>query len=173
MQVREQYLAHRGAVDVAVDDTDSGLLRAGSKMYLEGFPAEIRPRTLAGTLICHAAGLTSDTAAAELICAHHTWLTRTDFTISCIHAGAGPDVRAGAERGLGAGAAEFLEKVTLNVGVMQGGVKVNMLPASCELEADARLPVGVDREDAHAHGRRAAEHGPRADGRRASRTCWP
>ena len=48
------------------------------------------PRTLAGTLICHAAGLTSDTAAAELICAHHTWLTRTDFTTSCIHAGTSP-----------------------------------------------------------------------------------
>ena len=45
------------------------------------------PRTLAGTLISHAAGLTSDTAAAELICAHHTWLTRTDFTARCIHAG--------------------------------------------------------------------------------------
>jgi succinyl-diaminopimelate desuccinylase len=59
----------------------------------------------------------------------------------------GPDVRAGAERGLGAGAAEFLEKVTLNVGVMRGGVKVNMLPAACELEVDVRLPVGVDRDD--------------------------
>jgi succinyl-diaminopimelate desuccinylase len=60
---------------------------------------------------------------------------------------AGPDVRTGAERGLGAGAAEFLEKVTLNVGVMRGGVKVNMLPAACELEVDVRLPVGVDRDD--------------------------
>ena len=59
----------------------------------------------------------------------------------------GPDVRAGAERGLGVGAAEFLEKVTLNVGVMRGGVKVNMLPAACELEVDVRLPVGVDRDD--------------------------
>ncbi|HMB87708.1 MAG TPA: M20/M25/M40 family metallo-hydrolase [Methylomirabilota bacterium] len=59
----------------------------------------------------------------------------------------GPDVRAGAERGLGVGAAEFLEKVTLNVGVMRGGVKVNMLPAACEIEADVRLPVGVDRDD--------------------------
>ncbi len=34
------------------------------------------PHALAGTLISHAAGLTSDTAAAELICAHHTWLAR-------------------------------------------------------------------------------------------------
>lgn len=60
---------------------------------------------------------------------------------------AGPGVRAGAERGLGAGAADILDKVTLNVGVMQGGVKVNMLPAACDIEADVRLPVGVDRAD--------------------------
>ena len=66
---------------------------------------------------------------------------------------AGPDVRAGAERGLGAGAAEFLQKVTLNIGVMRGGVKVNMLPAACEIEADLRLPVGVDRDEV----RRAVE----------------
>ena len=42
---------------------------------------------LAATLISHAAGLTSDTAAAELIAAHHTWLARTDFTTSHLHAG--------------------------------------------------------------------------------------
>src|SRR5260370_11866706 len=45
------------------------------------------PHALAGTLICHAAGLTGNAAAAELIAAHHTWLTRTDFTATCIHAG--------------------------------------------------------------------------------------
>jgi len=44
-------------------------------------------RDLAGALLRHAAGLTSDTAAAELICARHTWLTRTDFVTTCIHAG--------------------------------------------------------------------------------------
>ena len=48
------------------------------------------PSALADTLTRHAAGLTSDTAAAELICAHHTWLTRTDFTTTCIHAGTRP-----------------------------------------------------------------------------------
>ena len=37
------------------------------------------PHALAGTLISHAAGLTSDAAAAELICAHHTWLARAEF----------------------------------------------------------------------------------------------
>ncbi len=58
-----------------------------------------------------------------------------------------PGVTEGAERGLGKGAGEFLQKVTVNVGVMRGGVKVNMLPAECEMEVDVRLPVGVDRED--------------------------
>jgi len=51
------------------------------------------PRTLADTLISHAAGLTSDSAAAELICAHRTWLTRTDFAARCIHAGTRHDRR--------------------------------------------------------------------------------
>jgi hypothetical protein len=34
-----------------------------------------------------AAGLTSDSAAAELICAHHTWLTRAEFVTGYIDAG--------------------------------------------------------------------------------------
>jgi len=42
---------------------------------------------LAGALLLHAAGLTSDTAAAEPTRAHHTWPARTDFTTSCIDAG--------------------------------------------------------------------------------------
>jgi hypothetical protein len=44
-------------------------------------------RDPATTLISHAAGLTSDAAAAELIAAHHTWLARTDFITSHLHAG--------------------------------------------------------------------------------------
>ena len=45
------------------------------------------PHALAGTLISHAAGLTSDAAAAELICAHHTWLTRAEFVTGYTDAG--------------------------------------------------------------------------------------
>ena len=56
------------------------------------------------------------------------------------------------------GAAEILQKVTVNVGVIRGGVKVNMLPAECEIEADARLPVGVDRDEV----RRAVDGSSRA-----------
>ena len=55
-----------------------------------------------------------------------------------------PDVRAGIERGLGSGATEVAQRVSVNIGVMRGGVKVNMLPSECEIEVDARLPIGVD-----------------------------
>jgi hypothetical protein len=45
------------------------------------------PHDLASALIAHAAGLTTNSAAAELISAHRTWLTRTDFTTTCVHTG--------------------------------------------------------------------------------------
>lgn len=44
---------------------------------------------------------------------------------------------------LGAGAADVLRHVTLNVGMIQGGVKVNMIAADCRTELDFRTPVGV------------------------------
>jgi succinyl-diaminopimelate desuccinylase len=55
------------------------------------------------------------------------------------------DVQEAIDKSLGAGAAGVVRRVSMNVGVMQGGVKVNMLPAECTLEVDFRLPVGVTR----------------------------
>lgn len=49
------------------------------------------------------------------------------------------------DRAQGAGAAEILQQVTLNAGVVRGGLKVNMVPSECVVEADIRLPVGVER----------------------------
>ena len=45
------------------------------------------------------------------------------------------------------GAASVIKRFTLNIGVVRGGVKVNMLPGTCRLECDVRIPVGesVDR----------------------------
>ncbi len=45
------------------------------------------------------------------------------------------------------GAAKLLRKVSVNIGVVRGGVKVNMLPGTCVVEADVRLPIGVDPDD--------------------------
>jgi succinyl-diaminopimelate desuccinylase len=47
---------------------------------------------------------------------------------------------------MGAGASLTVPKVTLNIGVMTGGLKVNMVPGQCRIEADIRLPLGVGKE---------------------------
>lgn len=47
---------------------------------------------------------------------------------------------------MGKGAGAIVDKVTLNIGTMKGGVKVNMVPSSATFEADIRLPLGVSRE---------------------------
>jgi len=56
-----------------------------------------------------------------------------------------PEVRAAAELSLGAGAADVMRRVSVNIGTIQGGVKINMLPPECVLEVDFRLPVGLSR----------------------------
>ena len=50
------------------------------------------------------------------------------------------------ERGYGAGAAKVIRSLTVGVGRMQGGVKVNMIPAECEFDVDIRIPNGADPE---------------------------
>lgn len=51
--------------------------------------------------------------------------------------------RAALDQGLGAGATETLKGVTVGVGVIGGGVKVNVIAAECVAEVDLRAPVGV------------------------------
>lgn len=50
------------------------------------------------------------------------------------------------DRGYGAGAAKVIRSLTVNVGRIHGGVKVNMIPAECEFDADLRVPNGIDPE---------------------------
>jgi succinyl-diaminopimelate desuccinylase len=51
------------------------------------------------------------------------------------------------DRALGAGASAVMRKVTFNVGVIHGGLKVNMIPAECSFEVDLRLPIGVAKDE--------------------------
>jgi succinyl-diaminopimelate desuccinylase len=44
---------------------------------------------------------------------------------------------------MGPGAHVVLQRVTLNVGMVRGGLKVNMIPSECAVETDFRLPIGV------------------------------
>lgn len=47
------------------------------------------------------------------------------------------------DEAMGSGAADIMLKATLNIGVIHGGLKVNMIPSLCTFEADIRLPIGL------------------------------
>ena len=66
----------------------------------------------------------------------------SDNVLSAIDAG-----RATMDRAMGPGAGAIVDKVTLNIGTIKGGAKVNMVPSSASLEADIRLPLGVTKEE--------------------------
>ena len=51
--------------------------------------------------------------------------------------------RAAMDRALGDGAGRILDRVTISVGVIHGGLKINVLPGHCRLEVDIRLPIGL------------------------------
>jgi succinyl-diaminopimelate desuccinylase len=52
--------------------------------------------------------------------------------------------RATMDRAMGPGAGDIVDEVTLNIGTITGGVKVNMVPSSAALEADIRPPTRRD-----------------------------
>jgi succinyl-diaminopimelate desuccinylase len=52
---------------------------------------------------------------------------------------------------MGHGASANMLKATVNIGTIHGGVKVNLIPATCVFEADIRLPIGLTRETVLAH----------------------
>lgn len=54
--------------------------------------------------------------------------------------------REAVDKAMGAGAHEAVPRVTLNVGRIDGGLKVNMIPGQCRMEVDFRIPVGATRE---------------------------
>lgn len=51
---------------------------------------------------------------------------------------------ATADEAWGAGAGRNLRRITVNPGLIHGGVKVNMVAAECVFEVDIRLPLGFD-----------------------------
>ncbi|WP_368653133.1 M20 family metallopeptidase [Ornithinibacillus sp. 4-3] len=46
---------------------------------------------------------------------------------------------------------EVLERITVNIGVIQGGTKSNVVPDQCMVEVDCRLPFGISNEEALMH----------------------
>lgn len=58
-----------------------------------------------------------------------------------------PEVMAATNANMGAGAAEIVRQLTVNVGVIKGGLKINQIPNRCRFEVEFRAPVGVDRDE--------------------------
>ena len=56
------------------------------------------------------------------------------------------NARAAVDAAVGQGGGAILNRVTVCPGVIQGGVKINMLPGDCRLEVDIRLPVAMTHE---------------------------
>ena len=50
------------------------------------------------------------------------------------------------EAALGTGASAIIQAITTNIGLIQGGAKVNMIPSSCVFEVDIRLPISCGNE---------------------------
>jgi succinyl-diaminopimelate desuccinylase len=48
------------------------------------------------------------------------------------------------DKAYGDGASKIVRRVTVNPGLVQGGLKVNMVAAECRFEVDIRLPNGLD-----------------------------
>lgn len=48
---------------------------------------------------------------------------------------------------LGPGATDIVKSITLNIGVIGGGTKMNMIAGDCRIEVDLRCPVGVTNEE--------------------------
>ncbi|KAI1057471.1 hypothetical protein LB505_008989 [Fusarium chuoi] len=58
-----------------------------------------------------------------------------------------PEVKRAIDQAMGPGTTTIIARPTVNVGTIKGGLKVNMIPETCIVELDIRMPVGM-REDA-------------------------
>ena len=69
---------------------------------------------------------------------------------------------AGTEAGMGQGAAKVVRSVTVNVGTIRGGLKINQIPHECTAEIEIRYPWGFDRRDMLDHVERVVAAVPEA-----------
>jgi succinyl-diaminopimelate desuccinylase len=66
------------------------------------------------------------------------------------------------DKAMGPGTSDIAQKVTLNIGCINGGLKVNMIPGVCTFEADVRLPLGYKKEHVLPHIHAIIEQFPEA-----------
>ncbi|MEM8665725.1 MAG: M20/M25/M40 family metallo-hydrolase [Pseudomonadota bacterium] len=68
----------------------------------------------------------------------------------------------GTEAGMGEGAAKVVRSVTVNVGTISGGLKINQIPHECVTEIEIRYPWGFTHEEMLAHVEAVIAKVPRA-----------
>lgn len=111
----------------------------------------VRVRTPGG----HGAYPHLSASATRIACELVTTLSAVEQVRACVPAEitehlARLDVVAAIERGLGRGATDVMQRATLNVGRIEGGVAINMLPGDCMVTVDIRLPLGVKQAEMRA-----------------------
>lgn len=57
-----------------------------------------------------------------------------------------PRVLAAVDRCMGQGTSTIIARPTVNIGTIQGGIAVNMIPDTCLFTLDIRLPIGLKAE---------------------------
>ncbi|EAU30917.1 conserved hypothetical protein [Aspergillus terreus NIH2624] len=58
-----------------------------------------------------------------------------------------PETLAIIDQAMGPGTSTIIARPTVNIGTIKGGMKVNMIPDTCQFELDIRLPVGLTAEE--------------------------
>ena len=69
-----------------------------------------------------------------------------------------PTIAGQVDEGCGVGHAAAIPEITLSLGRIDGGLKMNMVPGDCRIEVDLRLPVGLTKEEVRPHVKRVMAH---------------
>jgi succinyl-diaminopimelate desuccinylase len=74
-----------------------------------------------------------------------------------------PAIARQVDEGCGVGHAAAIPEITLSLGRIDGGLKMNMVPGECRIEVDLRLPVGLTKEEMRPHVERLMKQFPEAE----------
>lgn len=74
-----------------------------------------------------------------------------------------PGIARQVDEGCGAGHSAAIPEITLSVGRISGGLKLNMVPGDCRMEVDLRLPIGLTKEEVRPHVARLMAQFPEAE----------
>jgi succinyl-diaminopimelate desuccinylase len=58
-----------------------------------------------------------------------------------------PAIAGQVDEGCGIGHSAAIPEITISLGRISGGLKMNMIPGECRLEVDLRLPIGLTKEE--------------------------